>query len=105
MAPKRKKRFVFDTNVLVSGILTPSGEAREAFRKADDLGYFLFSDDTFRELKEVLYRPQFDRYVTNKERRRFIIALLRKSARIEITETIFACTDPDDDQFLEPVYE
>ena len=101
MSRKRRRRFVFDTNVLVSAALTPTGAAREPLRRADHAGYFLLSNATFAELKEVLYRDAFDPYVTNSERRRFIIALLRKSRRIETTETIEACADPDDDMFLE----
>ncbi len=101
MTRKRKRRFVFDTNVFISAALTPGGAAREALRRADQAGYYLLSDETFGELKEVLYRPAFDEYVTNKERRRFIIGLLKKSQHIEITETIEACSDPDDDIFLE----
>ena len=84
MSRKRRRRFVFDMNVLVSAALTPGGPAREALRQANHAGYFLLSDATFAELKEVLYREAFDPYVTNAERRRFIIALLRKSRRNRI---------------------
>ena len=101
MPRKRKRRFVFDTNVLISAALTPEGEAWDAVEKADRTGYFLLSDETFAELREVIYRPAFDAYLTSQIRRRFIIKLLRKSLRIEITETIEACSDPDDDIFLE----
>jgi putative PIN family toxin of toxin-antitoxin system len=101
MAHKRSRRFVFDTNVLVSAALSPGGSAREALDYANHAGYFLLSDAMFAELKEVLYREAFDPYLTNAERRRFMIALLRKSRRIEIMETIEACDDPDDDMFLE----
>ena len=101
MPRKRKRRFVFDTNVLISAALTPEGEAWDAVEKADQTGYFLLSNETFAELREVLYRPAFDAYLTSQIRRWFIIQLLRKSLRIEITETIEACSDPDDDIFLE----
>jgi len=102
MARKRKRRrFVLDTNVLISGLLTPEGEAREVFKRADRKGYFLLSDETFAELKEVLYRPVFDAYLTNSDRRRFMLALLDKSVRIPVREAIMACKDPDDDKFLE----
>ena len=101
MPRKRKRRFVFDTNVLISAALTPEGEAWDAFEKADRAGYFLLSDETFAELREVLYRSDFDAYLTSQIRRQFIIKLLRKSLRIDITETIAVCSDPDDDIFLE----
>jgi uncharacterized protein len=101
MSRKSRRRFVFDTNVLVSAALTPGGPAREAMSMADRVGYFLLSDETFAELKDVLYRDAFNSYLTASERRRFIIALLRKSRRIEINESIMVCRDPDDDKFLE----
>ena len=101
MPRKRKRRFVFDTNVLISAALTPEGEAWSAFEKVNRTGYFLLSDETFAELKDVLYRADFDEYLTNRIRRQFIIKLLRKSARVKVTEEITACKDPDDDLFLE----
>ena len=55
----------------------------------------------FAELKEVLYRPAFDDYLTGQARRHFILKLLRKSIRVETGEVIRACSDPDDDKFLE----
>ena len=76
MPRKRKRRFVFDTNVLISAALTPEGEAWSAFEKANRTGYFLLSDETFAELKDVLYREDFDQYLTNRIRRQFIIKLL-----------------------------
>ena len=101
MPRKRKQRYVFDTNVLVSAVLTPDGEAWRAFEEANRTGYFLLSDETFAELKDVLYRSAFDSYLTSGARRRFILSLLRKSIRIESREAIQTCSDPDDDKFLE----
>lgn len=98
---KAKRRFVFDTNVLISGVLTPNGEAHEAFRRANREGYFLLSDETFAELREVLYRPAFDLYLTQRERRRFMLHLLSKSVRISIEGKLAVCQDPDDDRLLE----
>ncbi len=94
-------RFVFDTNVLVSTVLVYGGKAQQACLKADRNGYFLLSQDTFEELEEVIYREKFDKYITKKERDQFLRDLLAKSVRIPITKPITACTDPDDDMFLE----
>ena len=99
--PRKRRRYVFDTNVLISAVLTPDGEAWRAFDEANRTGYFLLSDETFAELKDVLYRPAFDAYLTGGVRRQFILKLLRKSVRIETREAIQACSDPDDDKFLE----
>ncbi len=98
---KTKYRFVFDTNVLVSALLTPKGHSRQAFTKADHNGVILLSSETFAEVEQVIYRERFDKYVTNAERTRFLSDLLEKAALIPITESITVCRDPDDDKFLE----
>ncbi len=94
-------RFVFDTNVFVSTVLVPNGKAQQAFIKADQNGYYLLSAATLEELRDVLYREKFDKYITDAERTRFLSQLLEKSTVIPITESITVCRDPDDDKFLE----
>lgn len=47
-------RFVVDTNVLVSVILSPSNTSRLAVEKATSLGVLIFSNETIAELFEVL---------------------------------------------------
>ena len=101
MSPKRRRRFVFDTNVLISATLSPAGPAHAAFIKANGRGIFLLSDATFSELRDVLYRTEFDPYISNRDRRRFLIAFLRKSQRVVIKESVSVCRDPDDNMFLE----
>ena len=94
-------RFVFDTNVFISTVLVSNGKAQQAFIKADQNGYYLLSAATLEELRDVLYREKFDKYITDAERTRFLADLLEKSAVIPITESITVCRDPDDDKFLE----
>ena len=96
-----RQRFVFDTNVLVSAVLVPSGMARKAFSKANHLGVFLVSDGTFAELEEVIYREKFDRYLTRSDRDRFLRDFLWKAVPISVTKSYGACSDPDDDKFLD----
>ena len=98
---KSRLRFVFDTNVLVSTVLVEGGKAQQAFLKADRNGFFLVSEATLDELEEVIYRERFDKYITKKERDEFLHDLLAKSIHIPIIERVTACSDPDDDMFLE----
>jgi putative PIN family toxin of toxin-antitoxin system len=56
-------RIVIDTNVLVSGILLPESIPGRLFDHAELDGSLLFSQATFSELREVLWRPKFDRYL------------------------------------------
>ena len=98
---KSNLRFVVDTNVLISALLTPNGPARQAFTKADRNGVFLISGQTLAELEKVIYRKKFDKYITDKERDRFLRDFLAKSIPVRITESIAVCSDPDDDKFVE----
>jgi putative PIN family toxin of toxin-antitoxin system len=101
MKRKRKLRFVFDTNVLVSSAITPGGVASRAFEEATRRGFFLHTEETFSELKAVLYRPQFDLYLPERERQNYLIAFLRHSYRIIASEFFTVCADPDDDMFID----
>jgi predicted nucleic acid-binding protein len=57
-------RFVFDTNVLVSAALRRRSLPRQALDHALEHGGLLVSEATVRELRAVLFHPQFDTYVT-----------------------------------------
>ncbi|MEI6441980.1 MAG: PIN domain-containing protein [Nostocales cyanobacterium ELA583] len=54
-----KRRFVFDTNVVVSAFLFGQSKPRQALDKAQDIGIILLSAAVFSELQEVLSRPKF----------------------------------------------
>jgi predicted nucleic acid-binding protein len=52
-------RFVLDTNVVISALLLKNSVARQAFNKAVREGKLLISQDTIKELNEVLRRKGF----------------------------------------------
>jgi putative PIN family toxin of toxin-antitoxin system len=94
---------VIDTNVWISGLISLSGAparlTREVIRNAQPV----FSHATFDELKDRLWRPKFDRYVSM-ERRNALLADLAAVARwVTVTPEIARrtlCRDPADDKFL-----
>ncbi len=96
-----ERRFVFDTNVIVSALLLKRSTVRQAFDKAIEQGKLLVSQAIIEELNEVLRRKRFDKYVTEDERIEFITALVREAALVEITDTVTECRDPKDNKFLE----
>jgi putative PIN family toxin of toxin-antitoxin system len=98
---RNDRRYVFDTNTLVSAALFRGGTAGEAFRHALKTGVVLLSEATFEEIDEVIAREKFDDYLTPEERGAFIEALVDRSRFANPTEEIQACRDPDDDKFLE----
>jgi uncharacterized protein len=95
-----ERRWVLDTNTLISRLLVPGGTAARAVDHALALGVPLVSDETLAELAEVLSRPRFDRWVTLPERQRFMQLLGGVVRKVPITHRIQACRDPKDDKFL-----
>ena len=77
-----RSRWVFDTSALVSRLLVPSGTTARAVDVALAHGVLLFSEATLAELAEVLWRPNFDPYLDNAQRRQFF-SLLAGGSRSE----------------------
>ena len=94
-------RCVFDTNVIVSAALLSESAPRQAFDKALGQGTILISAPLLLELAEVLGRPKLNKYVLEEERMRFLVALLKESELVEVTETVTDCRDAKDNMFLE----
>jgi putative PIN family toxin of toxin-antitoxin system len=95
------ERFVFDTNVLVSGLLFAESKPARAFFLALRIGILLTSLAALHELSTVLHRKKFDKYLTSDERDQFLDHYTRSTITIDIIETIQLCRDPKDDKFLE----
>jgi len=94
-------RVVFDTNVLVSALLFENSTPAQAFFAALKRGKVLLSAPLAEEINRIIYRPKFDRYLTDEQRADFITALVESSVLVEIKETITACRDPKDNMVLE----
>jgi len=93
--------FVFDTNTLVSALLSKNSTPRRAFDRALEIGEILVSLDVIDELNDVLGREKFNKYVSEEERIEFLIALLQEAVFVEVVEIVTECRDPRDDKFLE----
>ena len=98
MNPER--RWVFDTNTLVSHLLLPESVPAHAVRRALQSGQLLVSEETLQELDDVLGRPKFARYVSLAERKRLFELLGRVAIHVPILRPIQACRDAKDDKFL-----
>ena len=94
-------RVVLDTNVVVSALLLSDSVPRQAFDKALDIGEIIISTPVLLELAEVLARDKLKKYLTEQQRMRFLVALLKESELVRITEQISDCRDPNDNKFLE----
>ena len=96
----KNKSFVFDTNSLVSALLLPSSVNRMALKKADDAGTLIFSSETLDELKEVLIRSKFDKYVSLEDRLEYIGRLESRGNIIKTSNDFNDCRDSKDNKFL-----
>lgn len=94
------QRWVLDTNIVLGAILFPDSVAARAMMKAQS-GVILASDSTLEELKEVIARERFDRYVSRPIREQLAAEFDRACRIVEIRYPIRACRDPKDDKFLE----
>jgi putative PIN family toxin of toxin-antitoxin system len=98
---RTERRFVFDTNTLVSALLFPRSKPASAFRRAFETGVLLVSVETLDELARVLSRPKFEPYVAAAERTLFLGRYAEAATLVAVTERIALCRDPRDDRFLE----
>jgi uncharacterized protein len=99
MSPK--PRYVFDTSAIISALLFEQSVPARALSNALDFADVLVSPATAEELREVLARKKFDRYLTGEEREQFLVLFLAKAVVVEIVEVVHVCRDPKDDKFLE----
>jgi putative PIN family toxin of toxin-antitoxin system len=95
------ERIVVDTNVFVSAVVLIESPPRRVLARVLADGIVLLSEDTTRELAEVLFRPKFDRYIGRKERDDFFNQLVAVAEFIPIVQVVRECRDPRDDKFLE----
>ncbi|MEG3435618.1 putative toxin-antitoxin system toxin component, PIN family [Pannus brasiliensis CCIBt3594] len=96
-----ERRFVFDVNVIVSALLFPRSNPRQALDIARYQGRILMTDTIQEELITVLYRPKFDKYLTLDDRTVFLTELLPRVVWIESIEPIEECRDSKDNKYLE----
>lgn len=94
-------RWVFDTNAIISAMLSKDSTPGRAFYAAVACGTVLLSAPVLDELKEVVLRKKFDRYVTVDDREQFLLTLIETAWIVDPTEAVRACRDAQDDKLLE----
>ncbi len=97
----KKIKIVIDTNIFVSAFLG-SKNARLVVKEAINGDFSLvMSKEQLREIKEVLYRPKFSKYITPAEVDELISLLSMKAIVPVIYEKINDCRDLKDNMILE----
>ena len=93
----RVKRAVLDTNVLFSALLSSAGKPFACLSWVLDNATLLASRDLLLELDTRLARPKFEKYVNESRRSAFVADLRLVAVQVEVSGTLKACRDPDDD--------
>jgi putative PIN family toxin of toxin-antitoxin system len=95
-----RERVVFDTNVVVSGLLSNTSRPARVVERVLTHGQLLGSVDTLRELMETLLSPKFDRYLPRTRREALLDRLARNVAIIEIVQQVPSAATPTTIGFL-----
>jgi putative PIN family toxin of toxin-antitoxin system len=98
-----RHNVVIDTNVCISGLLAKTGTPAQLTRQVVRVAQPVFSSDTFAELKDRLWRPKFDRYVTLEQRKALLRDLESIALWVDVAASIAAITysrDSADDKFI-----
>lgn len=94
-------RVVIDTNVLVSALLQPQGLPAQVLLVtiAGPAARLCVSGEVYAEYDEVIRRPRFKR--SESEIADTLRAIREMGIWVRPSHKVRACTDPDDDVFLE----
>lgn len=96
------RRFiVIDNNVLISAVLSSKGTAYQAFAKVIQTCSLVQTIETYQEIKSRIYKPKFDKYISDERRQQFLKVVKDKSQFIQTILKITICRDTDDNKFLE----
>lgn len=93
--------FVLDANIFVSAALFPGSKPDTVVREVLRTGELLASLKTLEELREVLNRKKFERYINRDDKEDFLRDVVDRSIIIEPNSRISICRDPKDNQILE----
>jgi putative PIN family toxin of toxin-antitoxin system len=96
-----RERVVIDTNVYVSRLIREQSIPGQAVGRAWREAVTLTSTDTLEELRAVLNRPKFARYIQSEKIEPYIEKVGKFGLILVNSPIIRACRDPKDDKFLE----
>lgn len=97
---KEKKRYLLDTNTLISGLLFKDSLPAQCLAYCVEHGVILTSQDCLEEIEKVLNRKKFDSYLSFEERSSFFKQYVDLTLLIHPVPLIKECRDPKDDIFL-----
>lgn len=100
MPADKATRIVVDTNLAISAAILKNSISNKAFSLALNNFQLVSSESTLVELIDVIYRPKFNKYLTDEARLEFLALVAQASEIVHVTSVITDCADPKDNQFL-----
>jgi len=96
----KPRRVVLDTNVLVSALMSPSGNPAKIYKMffTGDLD-LVYNDSILLEYDDVLHRPYFR--IPDEDADKVINAIKLHGEHVESTPSSFPMTDEDDRTFYD----
>jgi uncharacterized protein len=94
-------QVIVDTNVLVSALLFPNSVPDVAVQRVLRRDRLLMSEALLQEIRAVVLRPKFRKYVRLQAAHRFLLRIARSTQMIAPTTSIEICRDPKDNMLLE----
>jgi putative PIN family toxin of toxin-antitoxin system len=98
-----KTPIVIDSNVWISGVLLKTGTPALLIHQVLKRCQPVFTQNTFAELEERLWRPKFDRYINLEKRKLLLHDIKAIGFWVDIPTHIASQTfsrDTDDDKFI-----
>ena len=93
-------KAVLDTNIIVSGLRNPEGNAASVLRLAESRAFRCYvSQEMLNEYEEVLARISLG--LKLEQVKKFLRMLRRTYIMVDPAKQVEAASDPDDDKFLE----
>lgn len=92
--------IVLDSNVLISAALLPQSLSAQALKLAMTKFQMVFSAATWDELRTVIARDKFRRYLSEDRPNQFLSILIQSAEFIDSLTIVTECLDPKDNKFL-----
>lgn len=94
-------RVILDTNVIISGMLSPSGNADFLLRRWMDGNFVLLSSsEQLEEIKSTLRKPYIASHIKPHDAGKLVNLLRRLTLQIESHSAVHRSPDPEDDFLL-----
>ena len=95
-----RKTIVLDSNLVVSAFLNPKGTAAQALTIGIAHFELACAKETLAELRDVLSRDKFDKYLSKAERAERLDAYSQNVVFFNVMVDVTDCKDPKDNKFL-----